>query len=99
MKHFLLALLFISSYGCGNKGLSIISESGEEFVNMEQYENIIEDSIEKVIKRNPNLSSRELFLEHITLGLSLDFRVGFLKWNKSISNSIELHMLQDTENN
>jgi hypothetical protein len=93
MKKLLFFLVTILLVSCGQNNLALVNERGESFISSAEYEDYMEQTLTKALNRSQNEDSRDLYLKHITIGFSLDVRVGLFGWNKGLANAIEFHML------
>lgn len=104
-KNIVFIFIFnLSLVSCGKNSIPIVSSSGNRAIEQSQYEEYMVEKISDTKKHikdsstNPNSNTKELYLKHITLGFSLDFRAGLFGWNKGIRNSIELHIAPKEQN-
>ena len=82
---------------CGQRGVPIVSPNGTNLIASDQYEEFIEKQIELAYRETAPRENHEVFLEYVTIGLSMDIRVGLFGWKKSLSNAVEFHMNQVRE--
>lgn len=94
MKTFFIFLAMIVMTACGNKSIPIVSPDGTNLIASDQYEAFIEKQFELAYKETSPRENNEVFLKYVTIGLSMDVRVGLFGWKKGLSNAVEFHMNQ-----
>lgn len=94
MNNVLKIIVITLIVSCGRSGVPIVDFAETRFVEPEQYEQMLEENLEKSLRRNPNLTrdSEEIYLRHLVIGLSFDVRFGLWNWRKGLSSGIEMHM-------
>lgn len=87
---FLIVFTLISSINA--YAISFIDEGSESILSDETYIEFIEEQLKNSLDRAPQVESKSLYLKYITIGFSMDMRIGLFGWKQGAISTIEFHM-------